>query len=138
MSKNLRGNIEAKKQDSTKANTINAESSTLESNIDSNNDEIVYEIWHNPTWWDYAVYFIALFLGIAMVYGGIEAFLFNKIEKPLLITSLIFGIPFTLISSYHLLYIRKNRFCVTNSGMGFERRNWFRMQRDFIDLGRWE
>ena len=103
--------------------------------ITDSNDEIVYEIWHNPTKWDYVVYFIALFLGIAMVYGGIEAFLFNKIEKPLLITSLIFGVPFTLISSYHLFYIRKNRFYVTHQGIGFERRNWLRMQRGFYRFG---
>lgn len=103
--------------------------------IDSNGDEIVYEVRHKLSWWDYIMYFIILFLGIAMVYVGIEAFLFNEIEKPFLITSLILGIPFTLLSSYRLFYTRKNRFYVTNSGIGFERRKWFRMQKGFFKFG---
>ncbi len=103
--------------------------------VDEFGEEILYEIRHNPTWWDYLMYFMILFLGIAMVYVGIEAFLFNEIEKPFLITSLILGIPFTLLSSYRLFYTRKNRFYVTNNGIGFERRKWFRMQKGFFKFG---
>ena len=98
---------------------------------------VFYDFWQekqrNEFWkmsrQTYLMYFMLLFLGITMVYGGIEKFLSNEIEKSLLITSLIFGIPFTLLSSYRLFYTRKNRFYITTQGIGFERRHWFVMQK---------
>lgn len=145
MGENVKSDRESSSQEHTKStNKIihlesNIESKNLknkdEMRFDSNGDEIVYEIWHNPTWWDYLMYFMLLFLGITMVYGGIEKFLSNEIEKSLLITSLIFGIPFTLLSSYRLFYTRKNRFYITTQGIGFERRHWFVMQKGFFKFG---
>ncbi|EGD0127407.1 hypothetical protein GLN21_10190 [Campylobacter coli] len=147
MGEDLKSDREINNQEHTESTnkTTHLESNKLESKrniknkdevrLDFNGDEIVYEIWHNPTWWDYLMYFMLLFLGITMVYGGIEKFLSNEIEKSLLITSLIFGIPFTLLSSYRLFYTRKNRFYITTQGIGFERRHWFVMQKGFFKFG---
>ena len=114
MSEDLKSDREINNQEHTESTnkTTHLESNKLESKrniknkdemrFDSNGDEIVYEIWHNPTWWDYLMYFMLLFLGITMVYGGIEKFLSNEIEKSLLITSLIFGIPLHCL--VHIVY----------------------------------
>ncbi|WP_407918858.1 hypothetical protein [Helicobacter didelphidarum] len=103
---------------------------------DSHGDEIVYEVRHNPNWWDYIMYFMMLFFGIAMAYGSTESLLFNEeIDKSLPIAALAFGIMITLMCSYRLFYVRKNRFYVTTRGIGFERRHWFRMQKGFYRFG---
>ena len=34
-----------------------------------------------------------------------------------------------------IFYSRKNRFYITNQGIGFERRNWFKMQKKFFKFG---
>lgn len=75
-----------------------------------------------------SIFFI---FGVGMVYIGIEEFLLNKIDQPLFLTILIFGIPLLLMSFYYMFYARKNRFYITTQGIGFERRHWFVMQKDF-------
>lgn len=101
--------------------------------LDSNGDEIIYEIWHNLTWWDYIVlgflFILTLLIGIA----GIEALCANK--TAIFICSVLFGWIGFIFSSYDLFYIRKNRFYITTQGIGFERRKWFRMQRGFYRFG---
>ncbi|TLD81335.1 hypothetical protein [Helicobacter trogontum] len=148
----LKYNNEAKptesiKRDSIKETSISTESNKLESKkptdtknkdsikLDSNGDEIVYEIWHNPNWWDYFLMSVFFMFGVAVAYSGTEAFLLNKIENSLFVTSLVFGIPALLLSFYYLFYAHKNRFYITTQGIGFERRKWFRMQKRFYRFG---
>ena len=134
---------ESTKLDSTRESI--AESSKLESKKDSKNkdkvrfdengDEIMYEAKHNLTWWDYIMYSIMFLVGILTTYGGIDNFLSNKIDGVFFIMLLIFGIPCICVSLHFLVYVRKNRFYVTNSGIGFERRKWFRLQKRFFKFG---
>ena len=129
--------------DSTKESI--AESSKLESKRDSKNkdevrfdengDEIMYEVRYNLSWWDYIIYSIMFMFGILTIYGGIDNFLSNKIDGVFFIMLLIFGIPCICVSLYFLVYGRKNRFYVTNNGIGFECRKWFRMQKRFFKFG---
>ncbi|EFB7094036.1 hypothetical protein H7W66_000891 [Campylobacter coli] len=145
MGENVKSDRESSSQEHTKSpnKTIhlesNIESKNLKNNnevrLDSNGDEIVFEIWHNPTWWDYFLMSVFFVFGIAMIYWGIKDFLSNEIDKSLFITLLVFGIPIVLLSFYCLFYARKNRFYITTQGIGFERRKWFRMQKGFFKFG---
>ena len=104
--------------------------------FDSNGDEIVYEVRYKLSLWDYFLFGVMLFLGIAMVYGGIKKFLSSDLEYQVGgVMILIFGASCILASCHRLFYARKNRFYVTNNGIGFERRKWFRMQRIFFKFG---
>ena len=135
MSENLKSDRESnnttKHIESTKLDSANKG----EVRLDSNGDEIVYEIWHNPNWWDYFLMSVFFMFGVAVAYSGTEAFLLNKIENSLFVTSLVFGIPALLLSFYYLFYAHKNRFYITTQGIGFERRKWFRMQKRFYRFG---
>lgn len=135
MSENLKSDRESnnttKHIESTKLDSANKG----EVRLDSHGDEIVYEIWHNPNWWDYFLMSVFFMFGVAVAYSGTEAFLLNKIENSLFVTSLVFGIPALLLSFYYLFYAHKNRFYITTQGIGFERRKWFRMQKRFYRFG---
>ena len=129
----------------TNNNNINAESKGTDSNksyskdkeskkLDSNCDEIVYEIRNNPSWWDYFVLFVMLFFGIVMV-DVTKDFLFDKIDVASFVILLILGISFIIMSLYYSFYARKNRIYITNQGIYFEYRNYFRMQKRFFKFG---
>ena len=157
MSENIRGNIESKKQestaileskkpDSTKENSINAESSTLKSNdannearLDSNNDEIVYEIWHKIGWWNGIWMTIFFLFGSFVIYCAFDAIydplLDAKGRISLIIFAIFFGVPLCLLMIRCAVFMRRNRFYITHQGMGFERQHWFRMQRGFYRFG---
>lgn len=157
MSENIRGNIESKKQENTamleskkqentKANTINAESSTLKSNdannearLDSNNDEIVYEIWHKIGWWNGIWMTIFFLFGSFVIYCAFDAIydplLDAKGRISLIIFAIFFGVPLCLLMIRCAVFMRRNRFYITHQGMGFERQHWFRMQRGFYRFG---
>lgn len=98
-------------------------------------EEILYEIRHNLSWWDYLVFGTMFLFGIIIVYAGIEDFVLERIDIVFFITLMLFGIPFVFLSLFQLLYARKNRIYITNQGIGFERRNWFRMQKGFFKFG---
>ena len=146
-STNKTTHLESKKLDSIKETTIHTESSKLKSKRDSKNnnevrfdshgDEIVYEVRHKLSLWDYFMFGVMLFLGIIMLYVGIENLLSRDLESQVkgIMVILIFGIPLVLMSCHRLFYTRKNRFYVTDSGIGFERRKWFRMQKRFFRFG---
>ena len=146
-STNKTTHLESKKLDSIKETTIHTESSKLKSKrdsknnnevrFDSNGDEIVYEVRHKLSLWDYFMFGVMLFLGIIMLYVGIENLLSRDLESQVkgIMVILIFGIPLVLMSCHRLFYTRKNRFYVTDSGIGFERRKWFRMQKRFFRFG---
>lgn len=139
----LESNNEAKptesiKRDSIQETSINTESSKLKSNyleskrpndtknkdnikLDSHGDEIVYEVRHRLGISDTIQYIIMFMFGIMIVYAGIKAFVLQKID--IVIISMLLGIPCVFSSFYRLFYMRKNRFYVTNNGIGFEYRH---------------
>ena len=140
MSRNLKSDIKSNNEailhtESNKPESKKDSKNKDEVRFDENGDEIMYEAKHNLTWLDCIIYYIIFLFGILITYGGIESFLSNEIARSLFITLLVFGIPFMLFSSYPLFYARKNRFYVTNSGIGFERRKWFRIQKGFFKFG---
>ena len=110
-------------------------SDTESKKLDSNGDEIVFEVKHNLSWWDYVV--IGLLFIFTLIIGiiGIEALCANKTDISTFIFSVLFGWTGFIFSSYYLFYTRKNRFYITTQGIGFERRHWFRMQRGFFKFG---
>ena len=131
MSNNIAKNTESNKLESKK-DSKNKD----EVRLDENGDEIMYEVRYKLNIKDTIQYFIMLMFGILAIYCGIEDFLSNEIDVVLFIMILlIFGIPFNSLGLYSLFYMRKNRFYVTNSGIGFERRKWFRMQKGFFKFG---
>lgn len=113
------------------------ESKSLKNNnevrLDSNGDEIVYELRHNLSWWDYFMFSIFFPFGCLATYAGLELALTEKH-----ISYIIFALMFLIFSIWLLhdiFYKYKNRFYVTNNGIGFERRKWFRMQKRFFKFG---
>ena len=144
-STNKTTHLESKKLDSIKETTIHTESSKLKSKRDSKNnnevrfdshgDEIVYEVRHKIGIKDTIQYIIMFMLGIITAYAGIEGFVLERINIVLFTISMLFGILCVFSSLYRLFYVRKNRFYVTDSGIGFERRKWFRMQKRFFRFG---
>lgn len=96
--------------------------------IDSNGDEIVYELKYKLSLWDYFMHsiffpFSCLVTCAGLSIGGIAS-----------IVALIFFM-LCAVSLNDVFYKRKNRFYVTNQGIGFERRHWFRMQKKFFRFG---
>ncbi|TLD90749.1 hypothetical protein LS80_011540, partial [Helicobacter trogontum] len=75
MSENLKSDRESNDE------TIHAESTKLDSankgevRLDSNGDEIVYEVKHKLSLWDCFMFNVMLFFGVIMIYGGIRDFL---------------------------------------------------------------
>lgn len=131
--------------------SISTESSTLKSNyleskkptdtknkdnikLDSNGDEIVYEVRHRLGISDTIQYIIMFMFGIALVYVGIRGFVLADRMDGVMFAMLL-GIPCVSSSFYRLFYARKNRFYVTNNGIGFEYRHWFRMHKRFFKFG---
>ncbi|HEH5010826.1 TPA: hypothetical protein SHD04_001847 [Campylobacter coli] len=106
--------------------------------IDSNNDEIVYEVKYKLGIKDTIQYIVMLFFGIGAIYIGIENILLGELTEQVngVITLLVFGIPLASMSCYYLFYTRKNRFYITTQGIGFERRHWFRMQKGLFKFGK--
>ena len=117
--------IESKKPNETK-NKDNIK-------LDSNGDEIVYEARHRLGISDTIQYIIMFMFSIMIVYAGIEGFILKKID--MMIISMLLGIFGVLLSFYRLFYVRKNRFYVTNNGIGFEYRHWFVMKKGFFRFG---
>ena len=160
---NTRKPTESIKLDSIKQTSINTESTKLESStlksnyleskkpndtknnqtknkdnikLDSNGDEIVYEVKYKLSLWDCFMFNVMLFFGVIMIYGGIRDFLLaNKMDGEMFVMLSILGILFTLVGFYRLFYMRKNRFYVTNNGISFEYRHWFVMQKGFFRFG---
>ena len=127
ISNNKNLNTKSKKIDYSKSNYKNKDNIKL----DSNGEEIVYEVRHNATWWDFLVFGAIFLFGIAIVCGTIiqQAFLDDW-----LLLLLFGGIPI-ILSTHHIFYIRKNKIYITHQGIGFEHRKWFRMQKGFFKFG---
>lgn len=96
-------------------------------------EEILYEIRHNLNWWDYVMFSIFFPFSCLVVYAGLELTLLEK-NMGYLILPLVFLIVCMLLL-HDIFYKRKNRFYITNQGIGFERRKWFRMQKGFFGFG---
>lgn len=125
-------NINANKQ-KLESKDLKTGTNTKEIKLDSHGDEIMYEVRHRLGIQDTIQYIIMFMFGIALVYAGIKAFVLQKID--IVIISMILGIPCGLSSFYRLFYARKDRFYVTNNGIGFEYRHWFRMHKRFFKFG---
>lgn len=100
-------------------------------------EEILYEIRHNLNWWDSLVFGTMFLFGSLLVYGSVSDF-FAMTEKYSMDTPIFvvfFGFSLCWVGIYNLLYTRKNRIYITNQGIGFERRKWFRMQKGFFGFG---
>ena len=137
-------------RDSIQETSINTESTKLESStlksnyleskrpndtknkdnikLDTHGDEIMYNVKHRLNISDTIQYIIMFMFGIALVYVGIRGFVLADRMDGVMFAMLL-GIPCVFSSFYRLFYARKNRFYVTNNGIGFEYRHWFVMQR---------
>lgn len=134
MSENLKSDRESnnttKHIESTKLDSANKG----EVRLDSHGDEIVYEVRHRLGIQDTIQYIIMFMFGIALVYVGIRGFVLADRMDGVMFAMLL-GIPCVFSSFYRLFYARKNRFYVTNNGIGFEYRHWFRIQKGFFRFG---
>ncbi len=101
--------------------------------VDEFGEEILYEIRHNLSWWDYVMFSIFFPFSCLVVYAGLELTLLEK-NMGYLILALVSLIACMLLL-HDIFYKRKNRFYITNQGIGFERRHWFRMQKGFFRFG---
>ncbi|HEF9209615.1 TPA: hypothetical protein SBV85_001206 [Campylobacter coli] len=141
MGENVKSDRESSSQEHTKStNKIihlesNIESKNLknkdEMRFDSNGDEIVYEVRHN-------VYILdTIFQAFLLLFSIILLCIVFNPSGDMIINSLIFlfGLWGVMHYSNILFYRHKNRFYVTNSGIGFERRHWFRIQKRFFKFG---
>ncbi|EDO9587981.1 hypothetical protein GY404_001700 [Campylobacter coli] len=106
-------------------------SDTESKKLDSNSDEVVYEVRHN-------VYILdTIFQTLLLLFSMILLCITFNPSEDIIINLLIFLLGFWGVIHYSniLFYRRKNRFYITNSGIGFERRHWFRMQKRFFKFG---
>ena len=95
--------------------------------------EMIFNERHNLSLWDYiwknfvlilcGFFSLSAFVGIEQGKFGLGIF-----------CGIFFALP-CVLSLYDLIYLRKNRFFVTDKGIGFERRHFFRMQRLFFYFG---
>lgn len=101
---------------------------------DNDLGEMIFNARHNLSLWDYIFkIFVLIFCGFFALGSfcvGIER---DEIGFGILI-GIFFGLP-CVESLYDLIYLRKNRFFVTDKGIGFERRHFFTMQRLFFYFG---
>ena len=96
--------------------------------------EMIFNARHNLSVLEYIIKTFALIIcGLfAIILLGID------IEQGKFGLGIFCGIFFALpcvVSLYDLIYLRKNRFFVTDKGIGFERRHFFTMQRLFFYFG---
>lgn len=92
-------------------------------------EEILYEIRHNLSWWDYVMFSIFFPFSCLLVYIGLS------MENIADIVFVLISLTFSIWLLHDLFYKRKNRFYVTNSGIGFEHRHWFVIQKRFFRFG---
>ena len=112
--------------------------------------EIIYEIRHNVfifDWLSYILLFsvtisilIAFPTMISTIFAGNSPFfvMIAMLYSPVswLIFLLYIALSYQFIDSYcQTFYYRKNRIYITHQGIGFERRKWFRMQKEFFRFG---
>ena len=126
-------NINENKQE-LESKDLKTGTNTKEIKLDSHGDEIMYEVRHRLGIQDTIQYIIMFMLGIALVYVGIRGFVLADRMDGVMFAMLL-GIPCVFSSFYRLFYARKNRFYVTNNGIGFEYRHWFRIQKGFFRFG---
>ncbi|WP_394966521.1 hypothetical protein [uncultured Helicobacter sp.] len=123
--------LESKRPNDTKNNETKNKVSIK---LDSHGDEIMYEVRHRLGISDTIQYIIMFMFGIMLVYVGIRGFVLADRMDGVMFAMLL-GIPCGLSSFYRLFYARKNRFYITNNGIGFEYRHWFRIQKGFFRFG---
>ena len=120
----------------TKQSTIY--SNPIPNNIESKNikksknfNEIVFDRKHQLNFWEWFVYGgIIVFIGMCLMYFG-----FIQTNHFLSFLFILFGTLCLNWSYTMLFYKNQDRFYVTNNGIGFEYRHWFRMQKRFFEFG---
>lgn len=128
--KNL--NTESKKIDYSKSNYKNKDNIKL----DSNGDEIVYEVRHKLIWLNYIVSVFLSLLGSLLTLGILGVMFDGEIGFNFVSAFfLLIGFVMVLFPLKGIFYQNKNRFYITHQGIGFERRKWFRMQKRFFKFG---
>ena len=96
--------------------------------------EMIFNVRHNLSLLDYIIRnFVLIFFGFfALIFFSVDI---EQGKFGLGIFIGIFSVWACVVSLYDLIYLRKNRFFVTDKGIGFERRHFFRMQRLFFYFG---
>ncbi|MGX3046063.1 hypothetical protein, partial [Helicobacter sp. T3_23-1056] len=80
--------------------------------------------------------YIALIVCCYMIYVAFVDFINNALSREFLIFMLLcFLIPLGIAIFYNLFYCRNNRLYITEQGIGFDRRHYFRMQKKFFRFG---
>lgn len=138
MSKNLKSNIESKKLASKRESITNTESKEINDTknqenikLDSKGDEIVYEVKSKYYFFNTFTHIIILALCVILLCIGVFTDVFTTLLVKIL-WSIFFG--FTIYQIYNILF-GMVRFYVTNSGIGFERRKLFGIQKKFFKFG---
>ncbi|WP_230197968.1 hypothetical protein, partial [Helicobacter cinaedi] len=138
MSKNLKSNIESKKLASKRESITNTESKEINDTknqenikLDSKGDEIVYEVKSKYYFFNTFTHIIILALCVILLCIGVFTDIFTTLLVKIL-WSIFFG--FTIYQIYNILF-GMVRFYVTNSGIGFERRKLFGIQKKFFKFG---
>ena len=113
-------------------NTKNINKSALDSQ-----GEIIFEIKHNLIWWNYCGLIFCILIGVIMVFSAANAINgYDKLsEKIVALCFLLCGIFLICLPLKDMFYQTKNRFYITDKGIGFERRNWFKIQKRFFIFG---
>lgn len=110
----------------------------IPNNIESKNikkskkfNEIVFDRKHRLNFWEWFVYGgIIVFIGMCLMCVG-----FIQTNYFLSFLFILLGILCLNWSYTMLFYKNQDRFYVTKSGIGFERRKWFRIQKRFFKFG---
>ncbi|MGX3045899.1 hypothetical protein [Helicobacter sp. T3_23-1056] len=110
--------------------------SANKSELDSQG-EIVFEIKHNLIWWNYCGLIFCILIGVIMMFSATNAINdYDKLsEKIVALCFLLCGIFLICLPLKDIFYQTKNRFYITDKGICFERRNWFKIQKRFFIFG---
>ena len=105
--------------------------------VSDSQGEIVFEMKHNLIWWNYCGFIFCILIGVIMVFSAANAINgYDKLsEKIVAMCFLLLGIFLICLPLKDMFYQTKNRFYITDKGICFERRNWFKMQKRFFAFG---
>lgn len=104
--------------------------------MDYESECVMFEVKSKLKWWCCILLYVALIVCCYMIYIALVDFINNTLSSGLLIFMLIFFlIPLGVAILYNLFYCLNNRLYITEQGIGFEVRHYFRMQKQFFRFG---
>ena len=104
--------------------------------MDYESECVMFEVKSKLKWWCCILLYVALIVCCYMIYIALVDFINNTLSSGLLIFMLIFFlIPLGVAILYNLFYCLNNRLYITEQGIGFEVRHYFRMQKRFFRFG---